>query len=48
MIFATDWPGVPGADVNARAVADLVPAEDVPAVLGGNALRLYSAMPEVG
>ncbi|HBO54410.1 MAG TPA: amidohydrolase, partial [Janibacter terrae] len=44
MIFATDWPGVPGADVNARAVADLVPEADVAAVLGGNALRLYRGL----
>ncbi|UTT66812.1 amidohydrolase family protein [Janibacter sp. G349] len=46
MIFATDWPGVPGTDVNARAVADLVPDEDVPAVLGGNALRIYKHLTE--
>lgn len=47
MIFATDWPGVPGIEANARAVADLVPTEDVPAILGGNALRLYANLPEV-
>lgn len=47
MIFATDWPGVPGTDTNARAVADLVPPEDVPAVLGGNALRVYADLPAV-
>ena len=40
-IYGTDWPGVPGIDLNARAVAGLVPAEVAPLVLGGNARRLY-------
>ena len=41
-IFATDWPGVPGVDQNARAIAALGLAEDVVSlVLGGNALRVY-------
>ena len=46
MIFATDWPGVPGTDTNARAVADLVPPEDVAGVLGGNARRVYRDLPQ--
>lgn len=41
-IFATDWPGVPGQAVNARAVAGLgLPAEVVALVLGGNASGVY-------
>jgi hypothetical protein len=44
-IFATDWPGVPGTAANARAVASLgLPADVVPLVLGGNALRIYSGL----
>jgi predicted TIM-barrel fold metal-dependent hydrolase len=42
MIFATDWPGVPGIAVNARAVAALCPdAETADLVLAGNAARVY-------
>ena len=42
MIFATDWPGVPGIAVNARAVAALCPdAETADLVLAGNAVRVY-------
>ena len=43
-IFGTDWPGVPGIDANARAVAGLVPADAAPLVLGGNAVRLYAGL----
>jgi len=43
MIFATDWPGVPGIAANARAVASLMPDEATTAlVLAGNAQRVYS------
>jgi uncharacterized protein len=43
MIFATDWPGVPGIAVNARAVAALCPDEPTAAlVLAGNACRVYN------
>ena len=42
MIFGTDWPGIPGIAVNARAVAALL-ADDatVDLVLAGNAERVY-------
>src|SRR5680860_300891 len=44
-IFATDWPGVPGAAQNARAVAGLgLPDDIVAAVLGGNALAVYAGL----
>jgi predicted TIM-barrel fold metal-dependent hydrolase len=43
-IYGTDWPGVPGVDVNARAVAGLIPADVAPLVLGGNAVRLYAGL----
>lgn len=44
-IFGTDWPGVPGAAQNARAVAGLGLSEEVTAdVLGGNALSVYSGL----
>ncbi len=44
-IFATDWPGMPGIEHNARAIAALDLGEDVLAgVLGGNALRVYSRL----
>lgn len=44
-IFATDWPGVPGAAQNARAVAGLgLPDDIVTAVLGGNALAVYAGL----
>ena len=43
MIFATDWPGVPGIAANARAVAAGCPDEETAAqVLAGNALRVYN------
>ena len=43
MIFATDWPGVPGIARNARAVAALCPDEDtVRLVLAGNACHVYN------
>jgi hypothetical protein len=41
-IFGTDWPGVPGAAVNVRAVTALGLPDDVLAdVLSGNAYRVY-------
>jgi len=44
-IFGTDWPGVPGASVNARAVAGLGLDDDVvPLVLGRNALAVYAGL----
>jgi predicted TIM-barrel fold metal-dependent hydrolase len=46
MIFATDWPGVPGIAANARAVAALCPDEEtVDLVLAGNAARVYHLKP---
>jgi hypothetical protein len=43
MIFATDWPGVPGIAKNARAVAALCPDEETTRlVLAGNACRVYN------
>ncbi|MDQ1619165.1 MAG: uncharacterized protein QOE19_1734 [Actinomycetota bacterium] len=45
-IFATDWPGVPGTAVNARAVAGLgLPDEVVADVLGRNAVQVYANLP---
>jgi predicted TIM-barrel fold metal-dependent hydrolase len=42
MIFGTDWPGVPGIAVNARAVAAVCPDEETAGlVLAGNAARVY-------
>ncbi len=47
-IFGTDWPGVPGTSVNARAVAGLgLGAELVGRVLGGNALKVYAGLDHV-
>lgn len=44
-VFGTDWPGVPGIAVNARAVVGLGLEPDVVAgVLGGNALSLYAGI----
>ena len=41
-IFGTDWPGVPGTAINARAVVGLgLPDDVVPLVLGRNALDVY-------
>jgi predicted TIM-barrel fold metal-dependent hydrolase len=46
MIFATDWPGIPGIAANARAVAALCPDEETAAlVLGGNAMQVYPLEP---
>jgi hypothetical protein len=42
LIFATDWPGVPGIAANARAVASLCDRETAGLVLAGNALRVYN------
>ena len=43
MIFATDWPGVPGIARNARAVSALCPDEEtVRLVLAGNACHVYN------
>jgi len=42
MIFATDWPGIPGIAHNARAVAALCPDEETTElVLAGNASSVY-------
>jgi predicted TIM-barrel fold metal-dependent hydrolase len=44
-IFGTDWPGVPGAAVNARAVAGLgLDEATVARVLSGNALDVYGGL----
>ena len=43
MIFATDWPGVPGIATNARAVRALCQDETIAGmVLAGNAMRVYN------
>lgn len=43
MIFATDWPGVPGIAANARAIKELCPDDQTAAlVLAGNASRVYN------
>ena len=48
-IFGTDWPGVPGQAVNARAVAGLgLPEQVVPLVLGGNALAVFRGLEPEG
>lgn len=48
-IFGTDWPGVPGAAANARAVAGLGLPDDVLAdVLAGNALSVYTGLDPEG
>jgi hypothetical protein len=42
MIFGTDWPGIPGIAVNARAVAALCPDDETAGlVLAGNAADVY-------
>jgi predicted TIM-barrel fold metal-dependent hydrolase len=46
-IFGTDWPGVPGVAANARAVAELVPADVGRLVLGGNAATVYRGLPRI-
>ncbi|MFC5828379.1 amidohydrolase family protein [Nonomuraea insulae] len=43
-IFGTDWPGVPGVALNARAVAGLLPDDVAAAVLGGNAAKVYAGL----
>lgn len=44
-IFGTDWPGVPGAAQNARAVAGLgLSDEVVTGVMGSNALAVYAGL----
>jgi predicted TIM-barrel fold metal-dependent hydrolase len=44
-VYGTDWPGVPGQAANAEAVAALdIPADVVPLVLGGNAMRIYTGL----
>lgn len=44
-IFGTDWPGVPGTAMNARAVAGLgLPGDALPMVLGGNAMQIYCGL----
>jgi predicted TIM-barrel fold metal-dependent hydrolase len=46
MIFATDWPGIPGIAANARAVAALCPDEETASlVLAGNAMEVYQLKP---
>jgi predicted TIM-barrel fold metal-dependent hydrolase len=41
-IFGTDWPGVPGIERNARALADIGLPEDVlQGVLSGNAAKVF-------
>jgi uncharacterized protein len=43
MIFATDWPGIPGIAHNAREVAALCPDDETAdLVLAGNAARVYN------
>jgi uncharacterized protein len=45
-VFGTDWPGVPGAAKNVRAVAALdLPDDTLAAVLAGNAAHLYRGLP---
>ena len=46
-IFGTDWPGVPGIAQNARVVASLLAEDAAAAVLGGNAMRVYSGLPQL-
>jgi hypothetical protein len=41
MIFATDWPSMPGIGHNARAIAALCDDETADLVLAGNAARVY-------
>jgi uncharacterized protein len=44
-IFGTDWPGVPGTAINARAVVGIgLPDDVVPLVLGRNAMRVYHGL----
>jgi uncharacterized protein len=49
MIFGTDWPGVPGIAVNARAVAALCPDDETAdLVLAGNAAKVFNLKLERG
>jgi predicted TIM-barrel fold metal-dependent hydrolase len=44
-IFGTDWPGVPGANRNARALSKLgLPADVLRGVLSGNAAKLFPGL----
>jgi predicted TIM-barrel fold metal-dependent hydrolase len=46
MIFATDWPGIPGIAANARAIAAVCPDEETAGlVLAGNAMQVYHLKP---
>ena len=48
MIYASDWPGMPGIARNARAVANLCPDEVTKRlVLAGNAMQVYKLKPTV-
>lgn len=45
MIFATDWPGVPGVAANARALSELGWSRDLlHTVLSGNAAKLFPGL----
>lgn len=47
-IFGTDWPGVPGAAANARAVVDLGLDDELAGlVLGGNARAVYAGLDDL-
>lgn len=47
MIFATDWPDIPGIAANARRVAALCPDDETAdLVLAGNAAHVYRLKPE--
>ncbi|HJQ45272.1 MAG TPA: amidohydrolase family protein [Amycolatopsis sp.] len=44
-VFGTDWPGVPGASRNVRALADLgLPDEVLTDILSGNAAKLFPGL----
>jgi predicted TIM-barrel fold metal-dependent hydrolase len=44
-IFGSDWPGVPGIAVNARAIAKLgIDEADLPGILAGNARKVYRGL----
>jgi predicted TIM-barrel fold metal-dependent hydrolase len=44
-IFGTDWPGVPGANRNARALSKLgLPADVLRGVHSGNAAKLFPGL----
>lgn len=49
MLFATDWPGVPGIRHNAEALMGLGLPEDIlTGVLSGHARRIFSRLPSIG